>query len=68
VTYSYSTGGGNLTAEVQSALANNGYDPGPVDGVMGPGTRDAIAAFQSDHGLTPTGRIDQPLLDNLGIR
>lgn len=46
-------------ATVQRALAALGYDPGPPDGVMGPRTREAIAAFQRDRGLTPTGTIDR---------
>lgn len=43
------------TADVQRALSRAGYNPGPVDGIMGSGTRSAIAAFQRDNDLTPTG-------------
>lgn len=32
--------------EVQQALLNAGFDPGPLDGVAGPRTRKAIRAFQ----------------------
>lgn len=47
-------------AAVQRALAELGYDPGPADGVMGPRTRQAIAAFQRDRGLPATGAVDGP--------
>ncbi len=41
--------------DLQRALANAGYDPGPMDGVMGPSTRQALAEFQQDMGLRVTG-------------
>ncbi|MGF1568172.1 MAG: peptidoglycan-binding protein [Nodosilinea sp.] len=34
------------TREVQQRLAQRGYDPGPVDGVAGPKTRQALKAFE----------------------
>ena len=52
-------------AEVQTAqalLRSIGYDPGPVDGQMGPRTRDAIVAFQRDHGLEADGKLNIFLL------
>jgi peptidoglycan hydrolase-like protein with peptidoglycan-binding domain len=33
--------------------------PGPVDGIMGQQTRNAIAAFQRDNGMEATGEVDQ---------
>ncbi len=36
-------------AEVQDALASLGYDPGPIDNVMGVRTREALAAFRTRH-------------------
>lgn len=57
----------SLTARVQSRLADEGYDPGPIDGVIGPQTRDAIAAFQADNGLSVTGSVDDSLLRALGL-
>ena len=68
VSYSYSTSGGSLTADVQQALVAQGYNPGGVDGAMGPQTRDAIAAFQGDHGLSPTGQLNGATLGALGLR
>jgi peptidoglycan hydrolase-like protein with peptidoglycan-binding domain len=52
---------------VQSALADLGYYRGRVDGVIGNGTRNAIRAFQRDNGLRATGRLDERLLDELGV-
>ena len=40
---------------VQTALATLGYDPGVADGALGPRSRAAIAAWQSDLGAEPTG-------------
>ncbi|MEX3006837.1 peptidoglycan-binding protein [Hoeflea sp. TYP-13] len=48
--------------EVQRRLNERGYAAGPVDGAVGPQTRRAIAAFQSDAGFTATGRPDTALL------
>ncbi|MGH6920707.1 MAG: trypsin-like peptidase domain-containing protein, partial [Geminicoccaceae bacterium] len=46
---------------VQQRLADLGYDPGPVDGVVGPRTRAAIRAFQADLGLPVDGQISGAL-------
>ena len=42
---------------IQEALVAAGYDPGPVDGIEGPLTQAAIAAFQADHGLAADGLV-----------
>lgn len=44
-------------AEIQRALLARGYNPGPIDGVMGPKTRAAVKAFQADHGLKVDGIV-----------
>lgn len=47
----------------QSALTARHYDPGPVDGAMGQQTRAAIARFERDAGMPPSGgRITIALL------
>lgn len=46
---------------VQEDLAILGYDPGPADGMMGPRTKNAIRAFESDQGLTATGQVSPQL-------
>ena len=45
------------TREIQRALTELGYDPGPVDGVPGSKTRAAIKRFQADHGLIADGIV-----------
>jgi hypothetical protein len=56
-----------VIADVQSALQEQGYYQGEVDGLLGPLTRQALAAYQSDAGLTPTEAIDEPTLSSLGM-
>jgi hypothetical protein len=56
-----------VTVDVQQQLQNAGYYDGPIDGALGPMTREAIAAFQADHGLAVTSVIDEPTLATLGI-
>ena len=46
---------------IQVILNKNGYDAGNPDGVLGGKTKSAIAAFQKDNGMMPTGQIDQKL-------
>ena len=50
---------------IQAILNNNGYDAGPVDGVMGGKTKIAIQAFQEANGMEPTGNVDQALVSKL---
>lgn len=40
---------------VQARLKAAGYDVGAIDGLIGPGTRKHIGAWQSANGLPPTG-------------
>ena len=57
----------DLAMSVQSKLAQQSYYRGPIDGVIGSGSLQAIRRFQSDHGLPVTGRINPKLLDALGV-
>lgn len=43
---------------VQSRLAAHGFAPGPIDGVIGDLTTDAIKAFEQAHGLKVDGTTD----------
>jgi hypothetical protein len=63
-TYRYN---GSLVAAVQRRLGQLGYYHGVVDGVIGPRTRGAIAAFESRNSLVVDGRISRPLLDTLRL-
>jgi hypothetical protein len=56
-----------VVADVQSILQEEGYYRGEVDGLVGPLTQEALAAYQSAQGLEPTAAIDQPTLESLGI-
>lgn len=52
----------------QEALRDKGFDPGPVDGVMGPQTRKAVMDFQRKEGLKTTGRLDVATSSRLGMQ
>ncbi|MEX0805411.1 MAG: peptidoglycan-binding domain-containing protein [Candidatus Binatia bacterium] len=53
--------------KAQEALKDKGHNPGSMDGVIGPQTRQAIRAFQNANGLKVTGRLDTETADKLGI-
>lgn len=57
----------SLDYAVQDALRELGYYNGPLDGDIGPMSRLAIANFQADNGLEPSGIIDETLVSYLGI-
>ncbi|HKY94178.1 MAG TPA: peptidoglycan-binding protein [Kiloniellales bacterium] len=50
---------------VQSALSQLGYSPGPIDGLMGSKTRAAIRAYQIDSGLPASGEPSVALHEHL---
>jgi hypothetical protein len=58
---------GQVIANVQSALQEQGYYNGEVDGLIGPNTRAALRNFQRDNGLPVTAAIDGPTLQALGL-
>jgi Putative peptidoglycan binding domain len=65
-------GYGDLTPDqvivnVQTQLQSDGYYAGSIDGILGSQTREAIAAFQADHGLAVTSAVDRPTLQTLGL-
>jgi peptidoglycan hydrolase-like protein with peptidoglycan-binding domain len=43
--------------QCQTALIEKGFEPGPVDGICGPQTRQAILAFQTRSGLEVDGMV-----------
>lgn len=51
--------------EIQRLLAESGYDPGPVDGLMGPRTEQAIRRYQQAMRLPETGQATRGLLQHL---
>jgi hypothetical protein len=55
----------------QQLLDKNGFDVGPIDGILGPRTRAALRSFQQQQQLTQTGKLDADTLralDALGRR
>lgn len=57
-----------LIRQVQERLQAAGFNPGTIDGTMGPQTRDALRWFQNTKGLLATGELDDKTLDTLGVR
>ena len=55
------------TIEIQTALKNAGFDPGAIDGKMGPSTRQAIKEFQKTKDLTPDGVVGSKTWAKLSI-
>lgn len=62
-----SMGGQQDVRLAQEALKNQGHNPGPIDGVMGYQTRQALMAFQSQNGLKQTGVLDAQTKQKLNI-
>jgi hypothetical protein len=56
-----------LSTAVQTELARRGYYHGPIDGVIGSTSREAIRSFQKVEGLPTTGLIDPGLLKALKL-
>lgn len=54
--------------KAQQALKDKGFDPGPVDGIMGPQTREAVKKFQDKQAdVKATGQLNQQTLSALGV-
>lgn len=51
-----------MVRAVQGILADLGYAPGPVDGLLGNDTRRAIEAFQADRGLATDGQVSDAFI------
>lgn len=56
-----------VVVNVQVQLQRDSYYNGPIDGILGPRTRHALAAFQTDHGLRVTAAIDEATVSTLGL-
>jgi len=52
------TSDGILTTAIQKSLASLGYNPGPIDGIFGPKTKNALREFQKSQGLAADGIIN----------
>ncbi len=52
--------------QVQQALSDRGFNPGPIDGVLGSQTKSALQSFQEKNGL-PIGNLNKESLNALGV-
>jgi peptidoglycan hydrolase-like protein with peptidoglycan-binding domain len=53
--------------KAQEALRDRGYDPGKIDGHIGPHTRRAIGQYQKAEGLPVTEHLDAQTAGELGV-
>jgi peptidoglycan hydrolase-like protein with peptidoglycan-binding domain len=53
--------------KVQNSLIDKGFNPGRVDGIMGPQTRSGIREYQKSEDLKVTGRLDVETAGKLGV-
>jgi hypothetical protein len=51
----------------QTRLTELGFDPGPIDGIMGPITVVALRQYQQINGLPATGMLDWRTMRALGM-
>lgn len=55
-------------AQAQKILNDRGFRTGGVDGKMGPQTQAALVNFQRAEKLQPTGKLDRPTINALGLQ
>ena len=53
---------------MQQALKDKGFDPGPIDGTLGPRTTSALKEYQKSENLTMTGKMDHDTAAKLGVK
>jgi peptidoglycan hydrolase-like protein with peptidoglycan-binding domain len=53
--------------QAQQQLKNAGFDPGPMDGMLGLQTKAALRQYQAAHGLPETGVLDEATRKALGL-
>lgn len=51
--------------QAQELLQAAGFDPGAIDGILGPRTREALRRYQAHHGLPTTGVLDEATRQHL---
>jgi peptidoglycan hydrolase-like protein with peptidoglycan-binding domain len=54
-------------SEIQQALAKDGSFSGTPSGKWDDSTVEAMKKFQAGHGLNPSGKLDAPTLNKLGL-
>lgn len=58
---------GEAVRRLQQQLRRKGYNPGPIDGVFGSQTENAVRQFQLANNLMPDGTVGPETLTALGI-
>jgi hyperosmotically inducible periplasmic protein len=53
---------------MQQALKDKGFDPGTIDGAVGPRTTSALKEYQKSENLAVTGKMDRDMAAKLGVR
>jgi len=53
---------------MQQALKDKGFDPGPIDGTLGPRTTSALKEYQKSENVTITGKMDRDTAAKLGVK
>ena len=66
-TYNIAPADSATVVAVQRQLLNLGYYNGPIDGVFGPSTRDAVAKYQIANQLNVTGSLSPDTLQSLAL-
>jgi hypothetical protein len=56
-----------VIAQAQEALIRQGYEAGPVVGVITPETMESVKQVQAQNALEPTGELDRVTLALLGV-
>jgi hyperosmotically inducible periplasmic protein len=62
------TGSHAQAMAMQQALKDKGFDPGPMDGVIGPRTTTALKDYQKSENLAMTGKMDRDTAVKLGVK
>lgn len=56
-----------IVKEIQEILQDRGYGPGETTGVLDDSTREALAAYQEEHGIEATGQLTAATLESLEV-
>ncbi|HEX7969766.1 MAG TPA: peptidoglycan-binding domain-containing protein [Stellaceae bacterium] len=54
--------------QAQAELQREGLYRGPIDGIVGPETRQALAAYQAREGLQQTASLDRDTVERMNLR
>ncbi len=54
--------------QAQEQLKAAGFDPGRLDGILGPQTRATLREYQAARGLPRTGMLDEKTRKSLGVQ